>query len=55
MEIVSALGDPDGPDRQEDAELAQVPLAGVSKTGKTAAAKDIAEYRMLRRHNREGS
>jgi len=41
MEVASAL---DNPDRQEDAKLAQVLLAGVSKTKRAAATKDIAAW-----------
>ena len=44
MEVASALGNPDYPDRQEDAQLAQLLLAGGSKTKNATATKDIAEW-----------
>ena len=44
MEVASALDDPAYPDRQEDAKLAQLLLAGVSKTKRAAATKDIAAW-----------
>jgi hypothetical protein len=44
MEVASALGNPDYPDRQDDAKLAQLLLAGVSKTKKATATKDIAAW-----------
>ena len=44
MEVASALDNPAYPDRQEDAKLAQVLLAGVSKTKRATATKDIAAW-----------
>ncbi len=44
MEVTSALDNPAYPDRQEDAKLAQLLLAGVSKTKKATATKDIAAW-----------
>lgn len=44
MEVASALGNPDYPDRQDDANLAQLLLAGVPNSKKTAAKQDIAAW-----------
>jgi hypothetical protein len=44
MEVASALGNPDYPDRQDDAKLAQLLLAGVSNSKKAAAKQDVAAW-----------
>ena len=55
MEVASALGNPDYPDRQDDAKLAQLLLAGVSKTKRAAATKDIAAWLEAEAAEQEGS
>ena len=55
MEVASALDNPAYPDRQEDAKLAQVLLAGVSKTKRAAATKDIAAWLEAEAAQQDGS
>ena len=55
MEVASALDNPAYPDRQEDAKLAQVMLAGVSKTKRAAATKDIAAWLEAEAAQQDGS
>src|SRR4029077_9970803 len=55
MEVASALDNPAYPDRQDDAKLAQLLLAGVSKTKRSAATKDIAAWLEAEAAQQDGS
>ena len=53
MEVASALGNPDYPDRQDDAKLAQLLLAGVSKPSGPQRRKTSPRGWKPKRQNRK--